>query len=220
MTFAPPFRPQAVVFDLDGLLVDSEGAWEAAERRVVASFDRPWDGDVRRQLLGCGPEEAAVVLAEHLGGVDPDEVDRRILAAALEEMGAGVQPQPGALALLRGLAGRVPLAVATNSRRPLAEVAAASAGVTEWVDVLVTVEDVERAKPAPDVYLGACDRLGADPRRSIGLEDSAVGARAAAAAGLWVIGCPSEPGVTLDAAHVVVTSLEELDPLALLRTAA
>src|SRR5918999_3772732 len=96
----PDWAPDGVVFDLDGVLVDSEEAWGRAERRVVLGYGGAWDQEVRALLLGSGPGDAARKLAAYLGGVDPDELDRRLLASALDEFAAGVEPRPGARALV------------------------------------------------------------------------------------------------------------------------
>lgn len=211
MSVRPPFPPQAFVFDLDGLLVDSEGRWTEAEQAVVASFEGTWDDAVKALLLGRGPESAAVALAAFLGGgVAPAEVERRMLAEALAAFARGTPPRPGALELVEELHQRVPMGIATNSRRVLAELALASSELERYFDVVICAEDVQEPKPAPDAYARACDRLGADPCRSVGLEDSPVGMRAASAAGLWVIGCPSIHGEPLDDADVVVASLRDL----------
>jgi HAD superfamily hydrolase (TIGR01509 family) len=207
----PPFRPQGVVFDLDGLLVDSEDAWGVAERRVVLDYGKPWDPSVRTLLLGRGPREAAQVLAAHVGAADPREVERRVLQAAVAEFKHGIAARPGARELAEALEGRVPIGVATNSRRVLAELSLSGAGFDWLVPGLVCAEDVTAPKPAPDPYLLACRRLGVDPARGVGLEDSPLGVMSAQAAGLWVIGCPSLPEASLEAADAVVTSLTEVD---------
>jgi HAD superfamily hydrolase (TIGR01509 family) len=212
----PPFAPVAVVFDLDGLLVDSEGRWGEAERAVVASFDRPWDEAIRTLLLGQGPQGAAEALGEHLGIADVGAIRERMLDEALRAFERGVPLKDGASALLDGLRGRVPLAVATNSLRVLAERALAQAGIGEAFDAVVCADDVARPKPAPDPYAEACRRLGVEPSRCVGLEDSPVGMRSARDAGLWVIGCPSFEGQPPGPAHVTVSSLAEVDPAALL----
>lgn len=215
-TLAPPFAPVAVVFDLDGLLVDTEDLWELAERRVVAGYGVEWDPAVRPQLLGRGPDETSAILAAFVGAGDVREVDRRLLGAAVEEFRGGVVARPGAARLVEALAGRLPVAVATNSRRVLAELALTASGLLEHVEAVVCLEDVRAAKPAPDPYLTACRALRADPSRSVAFEDSPVGSRSARAAGLWVVGCPSLPTSVLDA-DVLVGSLEDVDPAALLR---
>jgi HAD superfamily hydrolase (TIGR01509 family) len=219
VTPSVPFRPQAVVFDLDGLLLDSEPLWAAAEASVVTSFGGAWDAAVQQRMHGKGPDDAAQVLAEHAGVADVREVKRRLRAAAEAEFRKGAPLRPGAARLLSGLAGRLPLGVATNSSRELAELALTAAGIAGHFATVITADDVARPKPAPDPYATACERLGAEPGCSLALEDSAVGAASAAAAGLWVIGCPSLPGTELDAAHTVVDSLHEVDAARLLAAA-
>lgn len=212
MPIRPPFPPQSVVFDLDGLLVDSEGRWGEAEEQVVHSFGRPWDPVVRTELLGKGPEDAALSLAAYLGDdVDPDEVARRMLAAALEAFDRGMPVLPGARELVAALRGRVPIGVATNSLRVLADRALVATGLDGMVDVVVCVDDVALPKPAPDPYATACAKLGADPTRSVAFEDSPVGLRAARAAGLWVVGCPSFTDQPVVDADAVVASLTQVD---------
>jgi HAD superfamily hydrolase (TIGR01509 family) len=204
------------VFDLDGLLVDSEDAWGEAERAVVASYDRPWDDAVRELLLGTGPEEAARRLAAHLGVPDVAEVAARIDRAALAAFEGGIAIRPGARALVAGLSGLVPMAVATNSVRVLAERSLASAGLADLLPVVVTADDVAAPKPDPEPYAVACARLDADPSCAVAFEDSPVGMRSARAAGLWVVGCPSLVAVPADLADDVVASLAEVDPAVLL----
>jgi HAD superfamily hydrolase (TIGR01509 family) len=213
----PPFVPQAVVFDLDGLLVDSEDAWGEAERRVVETYGKPWDPAVRTLLLGRGPDDTARVLAEYLGDADPRRVGRRLLQAAVAEFSRGIGPRPGARELVEALVGRgLPVAVATNSRRVLAELALSTAGLGGLLETMVCAEDVSDPKPAPEPYLAACRLLGVEPEASVGLEDSPVGVASAKAAGLWVIGCPSFPGTRLAGADAVVGGLAEVDVSGLL----
>ena len=208
------------MFDLDGLLVDSEDAWGVAERRVVTELGHPWDPEIRTLLLGKGPEDAARTLASHLGDADVETVDRMMLEAAVAEFGGGIVLRPGAEEVLAQLRGVVPLAVATNSRRVLADLALTSAGVAAAFDAVVAAEDVARPKPLPDPYREACRRVGADPRVSVGLEDSPVGVASAKAAGLWVVGCPSFPDVVLTGADVQVATLLEVDARAWFEAAA
>lgn len=215
----PPHVPDAVVFDLDGLLVDSEDAWARASRQVVEELGGVWDDAVHRRLLGTGPAAAALLLAEYLGARhDPGDVARRMLAAATVQFAAGLEPRPGALALVAALHGRLPLAVATNSSRTLAQVALASVGLAEAFETVVCADDVAAPKPAPDPYLLACAHCAARPTRSVALEDSPAGTRSARTAGLWVIGCPSLPDVDLTAAHALVGSLVDVDADALVQS--
>lgn len=207
-----PLAPEAVVFDLDGLLIDSEDAWGRAEQAVVTALGQPWDPAIRTLLLGHGPEEASRLLAEHLGaGHDAGEIDRLLLAAAIAEFDGGLPARPGAVALIEAL--DVPLAVATNSRRELAETALYAAGLSEVFATIVTCEDVAHPKPAPDPYLLACERLGSQPPRTLVLEDSPVGVQAAKAAGCHVIGVPSYAHSDLSAADHVAADLHEVRSL-------
>lgn len=223
-----PFPPDAIVFDLDGVLVDSEHIWGVVEKQVVVKLGFSWDPSIRPLLHGKGPHEAAAVLSDVLGAnlTAADVADR--MAATSEELFAkGVPVNRGVEKLVAALHGRVPLAVATNSRRVLAEYALIGNGLDRWFDTVVTADDVEAAKPAPDPYLLACERLGARPRRSIAIEDSIPGVTSAKAAGLWVIGYieNAEEGVhgghlgstqITELADHVVTSIADLDPRTLI----
>ena len=140
MTVLVPFRPQAVVFDLDGLLLDSEPVWAAAEAEVVESFGHTWRPEMQRLLLGKGPDDAALALAAHLDGLDVTEVKRRLRAASEAHFRGGVPLRPGAARLVGALAGRLPIGVATNSRRVLADLALASAGLAGRFEAVVTAD--------------------------------------------------------------------------------
>lgn len=212
LTPGPPDPPDAIVFDLDGLLIDSEGAWARASQQVVEDLGGLWDEGVHRRLLGTGPAAAALVVAEYLGNRhDPAQIATRMLAAAVTEFGRGLDPRPGATDLVVALHGRLPLAVATNSSRMLAEHALSAVGLAERFETVVCADDVTAPKPAPEPYAQACAGCGARPGRSVALEDSPAGVQSATAAGLWVIGCPSLPDVTLSA-HAVIASLADIDP--------
>ncbi|HVL99609.1 MAG TPA: HAD family phosphatase [Egibacteraceae bacterium] len=213
MSPAPPYPPEAVVFDLDGLLVDSEDAWARATRQVVEDLGGVWEDALHTLLLGSGPAEAARLLAAHLGGRHaPADIAASMRGAAAAAFARGFEPRPGAVELVKALHGQLPLAVATNSERALADRALSSSGLAGWFATVVCADDVVAPKPAPDPYTMACAGCGARPERSVALEDSPAGTRSAKAAGLWVIGCPSLPGVTLPAADVVVASLTAVDP--------
>jgi HAD superfamily hydrolase (TIGR01509 family) len=212
----PPFPPQAVVLDLDGLLVDTEPRWEAAERGLIAALGGTWDPALRERLLGSGPQRAAAIIAEHLGGLDPQMIQRRMLVAALEEFRRGVPARPGAEDLLAALSARLPVAGATSSLRVLADTALQGAGLDGYLPVLICDEDVDEPKPSPQPYRRACAEFGADPERAVAFEDAPRGIASARAAGLWTVACPSVPGVPVDGAHAVIGSLTEVDVDALL----
>lgn len=201
-----------MVFDNDGLLLDTEEAWTRAERALFERHGRQFTIEHKRELLGSSSEAAALKLEAMLeqrgrGGDLMDELHELVT----EEAGRGVSPRPGALALLKRL-GEVglPLAVASNSPVAFVRRTLGVAGLLEGVfDAIVSAEEVQRPKPHPDVYLEACLRLGADPRSCVALEDSPPGARSAAAAGMLVIGVPYFAGETLPGCNVLAGSLAD-----------
>jgi HAD superfamily hydrolase (TIGR01509 family) len=205
-----PDLPAAAVFDNDGLLLDTEDAWTRAETRLFAARGAVFTPDHKRDLIGSSHTIAAGKLEAMLAR--PGEgvaLMHELEAMVMEEAAAGVAPRPGAVALLDGLAGAgVTIGLASNSRRAFVELVVGSAGLIDRFEAVVTGDDVARPKPAPDIYLEACDRLGAAPTRSVALEDSPTGIAAARAAGLRVIGVPYLPDLDLDG-DVVATSLAD-----------
>ncbi|MDX6664220.1 MAG: hypothetical protein QOG68_426 [Solirubrobacteraceae bacterium] len=203
--------PDAVCFDNDGLLLDTESAWTRAE---VVLFDRhgsAFSDEHKRYLIGSSREVAEAKLEELLGAPGRgvalmDELHELVMAEAAR----GVEPMPGAVALLDALrAAGTPVALVSNSVRDFVELTLATAGVRDRFEVVLAREDVADAKPAPDLYLAGCAALGAEPARSVGLEDTETGVAAVRAAGLFAIGVPSFPGVSLDAADLVAVSLAD-----------
>lgn len=205
-----PFRPQAVVFDLDGVLVDSEEIWRAAEAETVRGLGGEYTRELSELLYGRGHGEGGWILAARFGG-DGDAIAEALLAHALAGYRRGFEPRPGARELVASLRGRVPIAVASNSPRVIVETALAGAGLDGSFDAVIAAEDVTRPKPDPEPYVAACRAVGADPARSVAVEDSPVGVASAKAAGMFVVGAPSVRGVDLPEADVVVESLTGLD---------
>jgi len=199
---------RGVVFDLDGVLVDSEGIWEEAEAATVAGLGGEYTPELSAALYGRGHRDGARILAELFGG-DADEIADTLLEHTLTRFRAGLEPLPGARELVAELRGRLPIAVASNSVRVIVETALAEAGLGSF-DAIVTGEDVSAPKPAPDPYLEACARLGVEPEEAIGIEDSPVGIASAKAAGLYVVGVVSVRAQRLDEADLVVSSLDEV----------
>lgn len=203
--------PEAVCFDNDGLLLETESGWTRAEEVLFARHGSVFTDAHKRYLIGSSGAVAERKLAEMLDR--PGEGPRlwaELHALVLEEFAREVAPMPGALALVDALrAAGTPVALVTNSARELADLCLVTAGVGDRFDVVLAREDVEHGKPAPDLYLAACAVLGADPARSVGLEDTATGIAALKAAGLTAVGVPSFPGVKLDKADLVAASLED-----------
>ena len=200
--------PAAVLFDNDGLTLDTEPAWTRAEVALFERHGSTFTPQHKRDLLGTAPVDAAIKL-ERMLGRPGDELNAELYALVLEEVAAGVEPMPGAVALLHALgAAGIPVALVSNSRRAFVERGLRAAGLGDAFAVIVTAEEVARPKPAPDAYVAAAVALGAAPSQCAVLEDSPPGLAAGRAAGALTIGVPSFPGVTLEA-DVVATSLED-----------
>lgn len=214
MTAEPPHRYRAVVFDMDGLLLDTEVVWQAAEEALFAAHGEVFTREDKMAVIGTAFETTALYFADRLGYPPErgaDLVDEMVehMAEALQRDVAG---RPGALELVARLRGRLPLALASNSPRRLVDAALATAGLTDVFDVIVTSDDVARSKPEPDIYVLACRRLGFAPGEVLALEDSAAGVASAKAAGMACIAVPQFAETDVAAADRVIDSLEELIP--------
>ena len=204
--------PAAVIFDNDGLTLDTEHTWTRAETALYARYGTEFTLDHKREMLGTSGVKSALAMERHLGqpgrGRELHIELRELVHSELD--GTGVEPMPGVRELLGALRARgVPVGLATNSGREFATRALRSAGLLDSFDAVVSAENVEYPKPAPDVYLEAAARLGADPAACVALEDSETGVAAARAAGMTVVGVPSFPGIDLSAADVVAPSLPD-----------
>ena len=201
-----------MVFDNDGLLLDTEEAWTRAEQVLFERHGSTFTVEHKRELIGSSPATSAAKLELML------DVPRRGAALmeelhelVMEETLAGVPPRPGALELLDAVrAAGLPVGVASNSAREFVERVLSVAGLLDGhFDVVVTADDVEHPKPAPDLYLTACAALGAEPGNAAALEDSATGVAAARAAGMYVIAVPYFPDLPIDGASLTVDSLAD-----------
>lgn len=207
-------RYRAVVFDMDGLLLDTETLWHAAETDLFARHGAEFTWDDKMAVIGTSREFTSTYFADRLGL--PREQGPALVSEMLELMHErirrAVDARPGAVELVSRLGelDGVALGLASNSPRFLVDDALATAGMTDAFDAIVTSDDVERAKPAPDIYLLACQRLGVEPAEALALEDSASGIAAAKAAGLTVIAVPQFAETDASAADRVVDSLEDL----------
>jgi HAD superfamily hydrolase (TIGR01509 family) len=199
---------------MDGLLLDTEVLWHAAEVELFRRHGDEFSWDDKLAVMGTSFEATARYFADRLGrpqGEGTVLVDEMI-ELMHDELRREVRGRPGAIELARRLreVDGVPLAVASNSPRRLVDTALASAGLTDAFDAIVTSDDVAHAKPAPDIYVEACRRLGVEPARALALEDSASGVAAAKAAGLTVFAVPQFAEVDVSEADRVVDSLEAL----------
>jgi HAD superfamily hydrolase (TIGR01509 family) len=207
-----PGRFHAVIFDLDGLLLDTEPGWHRAEAELLRRHGAVYTDADETATLGWSVETTVARYAARLG-LDDGAVPRlsaELVDLAQHEYSREIAPRPGAKELVARLRGTVPLGIASNTPRSLVRVALTSTGLVDAFDAITSAEDVARPKPAPDVYLEACRQLGVEPSAAIGLEDSTLGIAAAKAAGLTVIAVPQWPGLDVSGADHVVMSLEEL----------
>lgn len=183
---------EAVVFDLDGVIVDSEQVWDDVREQLVRERGGRWHGGAQAAMMGMSSPEWSSYLHDELGLAESpeeinDEVVRRMLARYREDLPL----LDGAVDAVCRLAAEFPLAVASSSNRPLIEAVLERAGIAELFAAVVSSEEVARGKPAPDVYLEAARLLGVEPERCAAVEDSSNGLRAAHAAGMRVLALPN-----------------------------
>ena len=196
-----PLEIDAVVLDCDGLLVETESGWTRAETAIFAEHGFSFGSAEKQLLIGGTLQAGGAAMAEHFGkpGTGP-ALAERLADLVWKELCAGAPALPGARDLVCRLRDRgIPLAVASNSPRRFVDAALRSAGLDGLFAAVVTADDVDHAKPAPDLYLRACADLAAQPARSVAFEDSRTGIASARAGGLFVVSVPSVPGSTLEA---------------------
>jgi HAD superfamily hydrolase (TIGR01509 family) len=202
---------KAVVCDMDGLLVKTERQWLMAKVELFARYGATLGEEDLAAVFGRSEMDSARYFAARFGLPEERVLALRdeYLAIVSDLFDQGVEPTTGALELLSSLRGRMRLAVASNSRLTLMRTALRVFPAGIPFDVVVSGEEA-RAKPAPDLYLLACRRLGVEPSAAVALEDSPTGVKAAQAAGLTCIGVPSDPRHPLREADHVVASLLDL----------
>ncbi len=208
---------EAVVFDLDGVLIDSEQVWDEVRRDYVAARGGRWDEAATLTMMGMSAPEWSAYLRDALGVPgDPAEISADVAEGVLTRYRAHLPLLPGAVAAVERLAARWPLGLASSSNRSVIDTVLAVSGLGRHFAVTVSSEEVARGKPAPDVYLAAVAGLGAEAARCTAVEDSANGLRSAAAAGLRVVAVPNPhfpPAPdALALADAVVAGLDDLTP--------
>ncbi|PNG89969.1 hypothetical protein SMF913_25434 [Streptomyces malaysiensis] len=202
---------QAVLFDMDGTLVDTERLWWEAVEQVAAGLGRPLTVPDRPEVLGRPVEHTAGWLGEATSRPAADVADA-LHREFTDRVLTGIVPRPGALDLLDALArDGIPTALVTASSRAVADIVLAVLGADRFV-VSVTADDTERTKPAPDPYLTACRALGAEPARCVAVEDTPTGVSSAEAAGCAVLAVPSLAPIDQAPGRTVLASLEEVTP--------
>jgi HAD superfamily hydrolase (TIGR01509 family) len=207
----------AVVFDMDGVIVDSEQVWDAVREGYVREVGGTYTASATRDMMGMSSVEWSRYMADRLGVPGtPEEINAAIVERMLERYGEAPPLIPGAVEAVHRCAERWPLAVASSSNPELIEVVLDVAGLHDVIPVVVSSQEVARGKPAPDVYLEAARRLGVEPQLCAAVEDSHNGIRSAKAAGMRVVAIPNPhfpPDETaLAQADVVLHSIDELTP--------
>ena len=203
------------MFDLDGVLLDSEARWDTARREVASAHGGRWRDDATAAMQGMSSPEWSRYLHDVLGvQLPPERINDLVVARLIDQYNRGLPLLPGAVDAVRRIGARWPLGLASSSNRVVLDAALRIAGWGDAFSVTVSSEEVRRGKPSPDVYLEAARRLGFSPGQCVAIEDSANGIRAGVAAGLPVVAVPNRefppPGAVLDQAALVIDSLDAL----------
>jgi HAD superfamily hydrolase (TIGR01509 family) len=207
----------AVIFDLDGVILDSEERWSQVKKNLVEETGGHWKPDATHAMLGMSSPEWSRYLHDELGvPLSPEEINAAVVARMIEGYRRDLPLIDGAVEAVRRLAERWPLGLATSANREVIEVVLEAAGLEAAFAAAVSSEEVERGKPAPDVYLEAAARLNVAPGEAAAIEDSTNGLLAARAAGMAVVAIPNRAfppsDEALAAADVVLGSISELTP--------
>ena len=206
---------EAVVFDLDGVLLDSEQVWDEAREQLAKERGGRWHDEAQKDMMGMSSTEWSRYMHERIGLPEaPEEINREVVERLSASYREHLPALPGAKEAVERLAARWRLGLASSSNRELIDLALELLGVKQFFAVTVSSEEVARGKPAPDVYLEAVRRLGVEPAHAAAVEDSSNGILAAKAAGMRVLAIPNRhfpPGEeALAQADVVLDSLAEL----------
>jgi len=207
----------AVIFDLDGVLVDTEHVWDDARKELARERGRPWPEDASRAMMGMSSLEWSRYMHEVVGLPEPPEEISAEVVRRLQDIYRRELPLfDGAVSAVERLAKHWPLGLASSSNRELIDLVLELAGLAEYFKATVSSEEVPRGKPAPDVYLEAARRLGVQPDRCAAVEDSENGIRSAKAAGMRVLAIPNALYAPADDALALaddaLASLDELTP--------
>jgi HAD superfamily hydrolase (TIGR01509 family) len=209
--------PEAVIFDLDGVLIDSETVWNEARRQLVEESGGSWRDGAQRAMMGMSSVEWSAYMREELGvPMSLEAISASVVERVERRYRERLPLLPGARRAVTSLASRWPLAIASSANRSIIALALELADLSDCFLAAVSSEEVSHGKPAPDVYLEAARRISREPASCAAVEDSANGLRAAAAAGMRVIAIPNRAfppdAEALALADVVLPSIEGLDP--------
>ena len=213
---------EAVVFDLDGLLLDSEQLWDDAREELARERGGRWHEGAQRDMMGMSSPEWSRYMHERIGlHESPEEISAEVVRRMKALYRKRLPLLPGAQEAVKRVADHWRVGLASSSNRPLIDLALELADLAQFFQSTVSSEEVGRGKPAPDVYLEAARQLGVEPTRITAIEDSQNGIRSAAAAGMDVVAIPNPrfpPGEdALAAAYLVLDSLDALTPEAISR---
>jgi HAD superfamily hydrolase (TIGR01509 family) len=208
---------EAVVFDLDGVLIQTEEIWDEVREEYVRERGGRYDAQAQRAMMGMSSVEWSRFIADDLGvSLPPERISDEIVELMAARYGDRLPLIPGAVEAVERLASRWPLAVASSSNRPLIDLVLELSGLARLFRATVSSEEVPRGKPAPDVYLEAARRLGTPAEACAAIEDSHSGIRSAKAAGMRVVAIPNPAyppdEAALADADVVLRSIDELTP--------
>ena len=205
---------RAVVFDLDGVLIDSEQVWDDVREALAHERGGRWHEGAQRDMMGMSSPEWSRYMHERIGLAEPpEEINRIVVERMLERYAEGPPWLPGAIDAVRRLAADFVLGLASSSNRELIDRVLEAGGIAACFRATASSEEVAAGKPAPDVYLEVARRLGIDPHDCTAIEDSHNGIRSAKAAGMRCVAIPNAhfpPGAATAEADAVVASLSEL----------
>jgi HAD superfamily hydrolase (TIGR01509 family) len=212
-------RFDAVLFDLDGVLVDSEPWWNDVRIAFAHANGRDWTDDDHHAVMGANSRGWALTMRARLGqrDLDPNEIQDSVVSGVVERYRTQPPPViPGAVEAVRRIAATLPVAIASSAHADVIAAAIDAIGLRDALGAIVSSDEVAHGKPAPDVYLLAASELGVEPTRCLVVEDSVNGVRAGKAAGAFVVlvpnaSVPPPPG-TAELADLVIDRLADLDP--------